>query len=294
MSGFVSVGYLQPQPRRLRCGELLVSAGGIAATNRHMSDWHYLTDVTVEWPVSVDLQGVREDCGLSSNAEIGIALSWRSDRTNLRATSPVMTAADGENMLRAVIPGPTLGGTLTIEATLVLRRADAAAHKFAPSRPGTLLWRYSESVALEGAGGRFPTTITHFRTAGLPGGDAGLWYLDIRPDLEASCTATLMLYLNSAHPGVQEVLTGTEPARSTPLVHFMLYDIYRQLMGVALGDDEFDDRVSYDQGSLGDTLITLLRLFFPGRDVAQLRRDFTQSPAEVEAELLAGTWRQGQ
>jgi hypothetical protein len=295
MSRFVSVGYRQPQPTRVCCGEMVVSAGGLRATNRQVPSWHYLTDVSVEWPVSVDLHGVQQDCGLSGDAQIGISLSWRSDRTNLRAANPVIAVADGENMLRAVIPGPTLGGTLTIEVSLVLRRTDAAADRFAPSRPGTLLWRHSESFALEGAGGRFPTSITNFTTEGFPGGTAGLWYLEIiDTDLQASCTAALMLYLNSSHPSVQEMLGETESTHNTPLMQFMLYDVYRQLMGVAYRDEEFDDRASYDKGSFGDILITLLRLFFPGRDITQLRRDFALNPTEVEAELLAATWRPGQ
>ena len=36
-----------------------------------MPDWHYLSDVTVEWSLSVDLAGVKQDCQLPGDAESG-------------------------------------------------------------------------------------------------------------------------------------------------------------------------------------------------------------------------------
>ena len=55
-----------------------------------------------------------------------------------------------------------------------------------------------------------------------------------------------------------------EHARDSQLVKFMMYDVYRQLMIVGvMRHDEFDDRLKYDRGSLGEMLVTLLRIFFP-------------------------------
>ena len=34
-----------------------------------------------------------------------------------------------------------------------------------------------------------------------------------------------------------------------------------------LSDEEFDDRADYGRGTLGDVLVTLLRIYFPGRDI---------------------------
>ena len=59
----------------------------------------------------------------------------------------------------------------------------------------------------------------------------------------------------------------------------------------ALSDEEFDDRADYGRGTLGDVLVTLLRIYFPGRDITRLRNDYGLHPAEVDAELLAGAWR---
>ena len=291
MNSYVSVGYLQPQPDRVIPGEIQFAAGGHQPDARRMPDWHYLSDVSVQWPLSVDLPGIKRDCELPDDAQVGAVLSWRSDRTNLRSSIPVMPVLAGENMLQAMIPGSTLGGTLAIEVALVLQRPGTTISPLAPSRSGALLWSKSEQLVLEGSGGRFPTISTDFAAEGIVGDSMGLWYLEISDsDLQANCTTALTLYINSANPSIQDVLIAGA-TRNSQLVKFMMYDVYRQLMTTAVRHDEFDDRLKYDRGSLGDMLVTLLRIFFPGKDIGQLRRDFELDASEVEAELLARAWR---
>jgi hypothetical protein len=295
MSSFVSVGYLQPKPSRIASGEVQVTAGGHRADNGRMADWHYLSDVSVEWPLTADLPGIQQDCQLSTDAEIAVLLSWKSDRTNLRGSIAPVSLIEGENLLSASIPGSTLGGTITIDAELVLRRPGTTMSQLAPSRPGLLLWTASEQVVLEGSGGRFPTISADFAAEGIAGNGMGLWYLDISDtDLQANCTTALALYVNSSNPSIQDVLAGGTAARSSQLVAFMMYDVYRQLLNVATLNTEFDDRARYERGSLGDMLVTLLRMFFPGKSISQLRRDYNLTPADVEAELLARAWRLAQ
>jgi hypothetical protein len=131
-----------------------------------------------------------------------------------------------------------------------------------------------------------------FAAEGLVGETAGMWYLDLsEDDLQANCTTVLALYINSAHPDIQDLQSEGGTARNPELVKFMTYDVYRQLMRLAIRNEEFDDLMTYGRGSLGSLLVTLLRIFFPGRGIAQLRRDFEFTPNEVEAELLARVWR---
>lgn len=295
MNAFVSVGYLQPKASRIASGKVQVTAGGYRAVDGRMPDWHYLFDVSVEWPLSVDLQGIQEDCQLPTDAEIGVLLSWKSDRTNLRSSIPTLLLVEGENLLRANIAGSTLGGTITIEAAVVLRSPGISTSPLAPSRPGLLLWSASQQVVLEGSGGRFPTINTDFAAEGIAGGVMGMWFLEIFDnDLQANCTNALALYVNSSNPSIQDVLAGGTAARTSQLIAFMMYDVYRQLMGVAIRNTEFDDRARYERGSLGDMLVTLLRIFFPGKGIFQLRRDYDLSPADVDAELLARAWKLAQ
>jgi hypothetical protein len=295
VSSLISVGYLQPNPSRIASGGIQVTSGGHQADGGRMADWHYLSDVSVEWLLSVDLVGIQQDCHLPDDAEISVLLSWKSDRTNLRNSIPAIPLNEGENLLRANIPGTTLGGTITIEAAIVLRRPGTVVTPLAPSRPGLLLWSASDQIVLEGSGGRFPTISTDFAAEGIAGNHGGMWYLDISDtDLQANCTTALALYVNTLNPSVQEVLAGGTAARSSQLIGFMMYDVYRQLMGVAIRNPEFDDRAQYERGSLGDMLVTLLRICFPGKGISQLRRDYDLSPSDVDAELLARAWRLAQ
>ena len=71
MSSYVSVGYLQPQQSRVSAGKIHLIAGGHTSTDGRMPDWHYLSDVSVEWPLLVDLPGIKQDCQLPDDAEIG-------------------------------------------------------------------------------------------------------------------------------------------------------------------------------------------------------------------------------
>ncbi len=78
---------------------------------------------------------------------------------------------------------------------------------------------------------------------------------------------------------------------SLQLLRFLRYETARQLLITVLRDEEFDDRADYGRGTLGDVLVTLLRIYLPHRDITQLRNDYNMNPSEVDAELLAAAWR---
>jgi hypothetical protein len=292
MSSPISLGYLRPDPSRIRSDRPEIRSGNQASTDMSVPDWHYLTDITVEWDLEVDLEGLAKDCGLTVGARIGAALGWRSDRTNLRAGGTVIDVFDGHNTLTALLPGADLGGAVNIEVRIVLLEPDRAAEQLAPRRAGSLLWQDTRRISLEGAGGRFPTTAADFFSSGLPGGDAGLWYLEISSnDLGASVTEALRLYLNSTNAVIGNMLDNPGADSSLHILRFLRYETARQLLVTALHDEEFDDRADYGRGTLGDVLITLLRIYLPHRDIAQLRNDYNMNPAEVDAELLAAAWK---
>jgi hypothetical protein len=292
MSGPISTGYLRPAPSRIRSDQPEIRAGDRATTDLSVPDWHYLTDLTVEWILDVDFEGLTKDCGLTDGALIGAVLAWRSERTNLRGSGRIVNVVTGTNNLTAILPGGDLGGAVTVEARIVLLESDNAAERLAPARSGSLLWNQAHRIILEGSGGRFPTAAVDFVTAGLPGGVSGMWYLEIADsDLGASATQALRLYLNSSNTAVRAVLDHPAADTSLPILRFLRYETSRQLMQVAFSNEEFDDRADYVRGTLGDVLVTLLRIYLPGRGVAQLRNDYAFHPAEVDAELLAAAWK---
>ena len=292
MSSSVSIGYLLPDPSRIRTELPVIQSGGRPVTGWAVPDWHYLTDVTVEWSLEVDIEGLSKDCSLSSLAKIGALIAWRSGRTNLVGRGPVIVLADGQNSLEALLPGRELGGIVTVQVRVVLLETDDLAGDFAPRRPGSLLWHQDQRITLEGTGGRFPTLATDFSSAGLPAGESALWYLDIADsDLGASASQALRLHLNTAHASIRGLLDDPAAAMSAAMLRFLRYDTSRQLLQIALGHEEFDDRAHYDQGTLGDVLMAVIMLYLPGRSLSQLRAEYPLSRTEVDAELLAAAWR---
>lgn len=292
MSSPLSVGYLLPEPSRILTDPPTIQSGGRPVTGWSIPDWHYLTDLTVEWGLEADLEGIAKDCSLSSLARIGALIAWRSGHTNLQGSGPLADLADGKNILDARLPGRNLGGAVTIEVRIILLETDTLAGEFAPRRPGSLLWSEEQKIILEGAGGRFPVVATDFSSEGLPAGQAGLWYLEIAgSELFASATQALRLHLNTASPSIRSMLDHPTADTSIAMTRFLLYDTTRQLLHVALTHQEFDDHSSYGQGTLGDVLTGLIELYLPGRNLSQLRVEYELNCAEIDAELLAAAWR---
>jgi hypothetical protein len=294
MSTAVSVGYLRPAPGTINPVACEVSYGGYPVTDDGTApDWHYLTNLAVEWQIDVDLPTVRRDCGLSPTGRLGALLTWHSDRTNMRGGNDLVILTNGVNALRAELPGTLLGGTLTVDARVVLARQDAAAQPLAPTRAGTLLWYDTRRVVLEGDAGRWPTNACDFAEAGIPGGRTGLWYLEVTTrDLGSAASQCLLLHLNTAHPDINELLNRPDNAHAALLHRALRYDTYRQLLTLAVTDDEFDDRARYDRGSLGDLLVTVVRTLAPGRTIDQVRSEYTRRPTETDAETMARSWPQ--
>ncbi len=101
----------------------------------------------------------------------------------------------------------------------------------------------------------------------------------------------MRLYLNSTNAVIRNMLDDPGADSSVHILRFLRYETARQLLVTVLRDEEFDDRADYGRGTLGDVLVTLLRIYLPHRDVTQLRNDYNMNPAEVNAELLAAAWK---
>jgi hypothetical protein len=128
-----------------------------------------------------------------------------------------------------------------------------------------------------------------FDQAGIAGGRNGAWALVLESvDLTASGPGSLLLYLNTSHERIRGLLGGDfSEAQSKELKDTIHYDVTRQLVTLALRHDELDEGEEFEEGTLGDLLIGILRRHFPDRDLKTLRGDYETSPGELEAELQA-------
>ncbi|GGR73183.1 hypothetical protein GCM10010169_16470 [Micromonospora fulviviridis] len=285
----LSVGFLLPATDRILGGEVTITtadgrtmlAGGV------VPEWDYFKNLTVHWPVSVDLAALLDDCTLTSRARVHAVIAWHASGTGTRGAGPVIGIEDGQNLAMADIPGEELGGKLHLRLRIVLAETDPAAGRLAPRRPGSILWQDTTIAVLEGSGSRFPVVQTSFANSGIADGRPAMWYLSCGTDLDSSDTGSIRLYLNTDHPATASLLNSPDSERSQVLADVIRYDAARQLVLHALSHEELDLDGGYESGTLGDLLANLLRRCFPLRTLNELRGDRQSDPGEFEARIQA-------
>jgi hypothetical protein len=285
----VSFGFLRPQRSRVEAGPWTVLVEGAAAVENPeiVRDWDYMTDLRVVRALEVDLDGLRADCGLSLQSRLEAVITWQSSWTGLRGAGQTTALRNGMNTLDVELTGPSLGGRLNLEARVVLAKPGGGG-PLSPRRPGSTLWTDGTRIALEGSGMRFPVIPVPFDVAGLAGGRQGTWALTVEAsDLSASGAGSVLLYLNSRHPIVQELLELPDLPRAQALQQFIHFDVARQLFVQALQHQDLDESQEYEEDSLGTLMLSLISRLFPDRELTTLRGDYRTSPGELEAEIQA-------
>lgn len=188
--------------------------------------------------------------------------------------------------MTAMVPGTEVGGTLTITARIVLAVPDSAPlSPLAPNLPSAILWQDRRRFRLEGGGSRFPVVGTSFAESGLAEGRRSLWYLSCTPDLDASDTGSIRLYLNTDHPAIISMLQHPEAKDSMTLSEMLRHDVLRQLIHTALRCEDLQDSHDYGEGTLGELFVNLIRRYFPDRSLSDLRSQHDNDPGELEAVL---------
>lgn len=287
----VSLGFRTPETGRMGVRRWVVSAqhGGEYERPDVIPDWDYFTPLGIECVLDVQLGHALADCGLDGGSLLAAILGWHSSWTNMRGGSAPVRLLEGQNTVTLTLPGELLGGRLTLDCRVVLADAGQSSHPLAPHRVGSTLWSESIRIGLEGAGGRFPVLPVDFTVVGIAGGQAsGAWALmcDSR-DLAASGVGSIRMLLNTAHPAIRTLLETPDVPTALLVQEFLRYDTARQLLTLALTDDELSDGVDYEEDTLGKLLITFVKAMFPARDLETLRGDWRSFPGEFEAEIQA-------
>lgn len=256
-----------------------------------LEHWDPFTDLTVTRLIVVDLDAVREHCRLGPDASFALTASWYSTATRLSDSSAV-ELADLPGLLRAsvslVIPGPRIGGRVSLRSRLVLRHAGSKATMISPRLPGTILWHDEAAVDVEGSSGRFPMAAVDFTTTQHPTDSAWVLEWDSH-DLEQPLLGGLRLLLNSAHPTLTGFLRAgaNEPAGAV-IQSFLTYDVARTLISGALRDERFRSSPrSYDEDTVGRAVSELIDFCYPGVPTSVLATWITENPGRMESSLQA-------
>lgn len=256
-----------------------------------LEHWDPFTDMAVTRTIVLDLDAVREGCRLGADASFAVTASWYSTATRL-SDSAAVELADLSGLVRAtvslVLPGPRIGGRVTLRARLILRHPGSAATLISPRIPGTILWRDEVAVEVEGASARFPMAVADFTATRHPTESA--WVLEWdNHDLEQPLLGGLRLLLNSAHPTLTSYLrTGVNDPAASLIQSFVTYDVARTLIFGALRNERFLAAPrGFEEDTVGRAVSELIDSCFPGVPTGTLATWTAESPDRVETVLQA-------
>lgn len=253
--------------------------------------WDPATDLALRRRVTVDLDAIREQCGLGARSTFALTASWHaSTRTRLSGAGPRVDLGDLTGTVRASlsleIPGAETGGRVDIITNLVLR-APHAASPISPRRLGAILWSDRTQVWLEGAASRFPTAAVDFGSVDrIPSGAA--WYLDWDPrDMSRPVMGGLRLLLNESNERlIRAVRSGSRDPASAAVRAFILVDVARQIVRAAVENDDFvSSPDSYEPDSIGRMVRDLISMVWPQTTIQAVRTRALTEPSRFEADI---------
>jgi hypothetical protein len=267
------------------------SAEGLAPLPPSLPSWDYNLDVRVARTLTLDLDGIRADCGLTAGHPLAAVVTWRSTGTILRGCAIEHTLPGSGTVqieLEAVVPGSAVRGLLHVQTRVVLADAVPAAGALQPALAASVLWEDDAEVALEGVGSRFPMDLVAFADTGYAPPEAA-WYFSWDPeDLHQPFMGAVRLLVNASHPRMAEMARKPSDPANAAVASMMYFDMGRTLLSGALRNDEYVAAPDqFPEGSVGATAYGLMRTFFPADTAQGLRSTMEQRPAEFDAQLQA-------
>lgn len=253
--------------------------GGRAPLPPVLTGWDYASAETVGVGVDLDVEAVLDSTGLDTadDLEVLVLGDCRDTQQRFVATAPLGGRVGDPLEIPLHLPPGQLAGSVRLSAHLVLARTTPERSEGIAHLRGALL-HSSEAVTvqLEGDAGRFPTEPVAFSEIGL--GNAPWTVLTVHEDLSAAFMGSVRLLINTEHPAGQLLLSAPPDARMGRLLRA---DIIRLLVAGAAGQVLDGERAGYEDGSVGQVLETMCRLFL-GRGLRMAVRLYLDHPAEFD------------
>lgn len=258
-------------------------------------DWTYHQGIHASVSLFIELKTLRERLGIAPDSTIGAMLAWRTARVGLRGSSTPVTVQVAETDVSTFIPAGEVGGTLTLEARLILLDPGRKARDpLAPSEPGAILWSDQLSMALEGIAPRLPILS-------IPAGHAPFynlhnarWHVKVEyADLDAPIDAAVRVYLNEANEKVLRMMLEPDGETASVMSSSLLLDVQREFVRIALLADgqPFDPDQTYADGSLGAAMAASIGLFAEDFDELQNRATWDAARLDIEVQGRLGQER---
>ena len=246
-----------------------------AALPGAVSAWDYDSLLALQENTAVDVDVVRESCGLTTDAGLLYVVVAECEAAGRRDVAFGQELPErGPLQIRGSFTAAAgaLAGSLRLTRQIVLAEPDGSPPP-AAGAPGAILLSETATertdIQLEDDAGRFPTEVVNFTQSAYPG---AVWSLSVNWDApEESFAAAVRLSLNSALPIVDRLLADPTTDESIRVFEVIRWDIQRQLLlGAAKRADEFD-RDDFPDDSLGDAIQRLVRNHLGLAGIGQLR-----------------------
>lgn len=193
-----------------------------------LTGWDYQSDLALTVDVSVDEHELLESSGLVDHGSLN----------NIQLALQIECASTGHRTLRMVeaskcsptgsievsLPSREIAHEIRIQVVVVLGSSDTDAHdNRAAHLKGSRLRSVDTffRVILEGDGSMFPTEAVNFVEAGFPAN--AVWFLKFNAEgLDEPMLGTVRLFVNTAHPKSQALLSGDDTVVMSVLRHGIL------------------------------------------------------------------------
>jgi hypothetical protein len=266
---------------RIDAGEWLRADSGVAG-------WDYLTQLEFYREMKLDGVRVRSVCDLEPTTPLELIVTAHCPAARFRRVA-YREAIPGESWERSItfaMPSQEIAEGLRLETEIILMRARPTAARFSARYLGSRLFSESVQIDLEGVQSRMPLEYARFSQQ-LPWLDAPMapWYVDCGTgELHAPVMRDLRVFLNSDQPA----FVSAAQHGDIHIIALLKAEIARQLLQTALADDEFlSGNTDYEEGTLGQAAIRVLRLCFRDRKPAEVLNIARQNANRFQAMLIS-------
>ncbi|GEM_PF-718770 len=256
-----------------------------------LSELDYGAVLRLRREVVIDVEGLRGDCGLPSDAPLLAAASWSSTGTMLRRALASAVISDDDDVCLIELSGEIAGGdiadTLHIDTTVLLARCQGEGSPLAPRHAGAILLQERQTIRLDSSQSFFPVEVVDFSKGYWANPDAG-WHLSWNVFfLDQPFLGSVRLLVNAAHPRVVRAVSGNAPTAEASAIRSAIYfDVAKSLIVGALASEDFVERNGdFGEGSCGMIVCAMIHMLFPGDGISGLAAAAAQRPDHFNTDL---------
>lgn len=252
-----------------------------------LTDWDYATGLSLERRLNVDYETVRRSTASGDRFGLGVLVTAESSSTRIKRILYRESIDEGGSVFLSLDVSPeALGGSVALGTVIYVDSPDPTS-ALSPTRQGSILWSDVAKVVLEADAARVPLQIVDFRSSGYPA--EAPWLIEIDDaDLDAPASTAIRVYINRSHPEASAMASEPESTEKSRLLADSLeLALAQRLLQVVVASDEFDGDAGYANGSLGESLSSLMSLHFPEYSRRSLAAAQERQPWILETTLAS-------